>query len=128
MQIVIGLLLPQVQAVSQPFWNLKASDLFLVLASVITSAVMIWAVIQAPKWAVNIQWELQLRKVPSIQALAGKEISSKLVGRVTHGGLNRPGSLDFTRHYQGACQRGGQWRLAIVDAALDHYQKAVPEC
>jgi len=44
------------------FWNIRASDILLVLATLITSGVMIWAVVQAPKWAVKIQWNLQLMK------------------------------------------------------------------
>jgi hypothetical protein len=44
------------------FWNIRASDILLVLATLMTSGVMIWAVIQAPKWAVRIQWNLQLMK------------------------------------------------------------------
>src|ERR1035441_8952356 len=44
------------------FWDIRASDAFLVLATAVTSGVMIWAVIQAPKWAVKVQWNLQLLK------------------------------------------------------------------
>jgi len=60
-------LLLQAQASPVPanperFWNLRASDIVLVVATVVTSGLMIWAVVQAPKWAVRIQWELQLRK------------------------------------------------------------------
>ena len=40
------------------FWNLKASDVVLLIGN----AVMIWAVIKAPKWAVEAQWKLQLKK------------------------------------------------------------------
>jgi hypothetical protein len=40
------------------FWNLKASDCVLLLGNL----VMIWAVIKAPKWAVEAQWKLQLKK------------------------------------------------------------------
>ena len=40
------------------FWNLKASDIVLLIGN----AVMIWAVIKAPKWAVEAQWKLQLKK------------------------------------------------------------------
>lgn len=40
------------------FWNLQASDVVTLLLTI----VMIWAVIKAPKWAVDAQWELQRRK------------------------------------------------------------------
>lgn len=40
------------------------------LATAVTSGVMIWAVIQAPKWAVKIQWDLQLLKEERDRRLA----------------------------------------------------------
>jgi len=49
-------------ATPERFWNIRASDVVLVLATIITSGVMIWAVIQAPRWAVKTQWDLQLLK------------------------------------------------------------------
>jgi uncharacterized protein DUF6680 len=45
-------------AIMADFWNLRATDIVLLIGNL----VMIWVVAKAPGWAVSAQWRLQLQK------------------------------------------------------------------